>query len=865
MRVPPPRIPAPVAAGTAALAAAVVAASAVIPTTAAAQAVPATRPPATAPSPSVPSRAAPAGADAAPLDTAARCAVPDTVVVRGLARIAPATALGDIGIAPRSTVATPQLQGAIRRLYATGEFDDVRAGCELTADARRAALVFQVRERPLLAGVEIVGVKGQDGQAATGKVDLLVGQPVDPAKVARAVDRIDSVYQARGFYLARVKPDSTLTSDGRLRIVFRVDQGRRLAVSAVRVNGNSVLSDKDVVAAMKTRPEGFLWFRKGNFDEEKLAGDVAERLPALYASRGMIDFQVLRDTVIIDRARGKALVDVTVREGPQYKIGRFETSDNRRFTDEELRRFFPFTGEGPTLTQRVTGLIRGRIRGAPKDVFDRTRWDAATEKVQTAYRNEGYIYARVNPVVDRVKVGADSQPAVNLTWQVEERTPAIVNRIDIAGNDYTTEECIRRQLVLLPGDVFNQDRLLRSWQNVGNMGFFETPLPFPDTRSANEQGDLDVTFRVKEKRTGSFNFGASVGGAGVGVGGFIGVDQPNLFGLCKRGSLNWNFSRIFNDFSLSYSDPALRKSRVSGSVTAYRRQSRFSITGIGQNVNTGASFRAGFPVPGSFFSTLGVTYTADVISLGYVNQTVGLPLGTCITNCFRSSIGADFTHDTRVDLPFASAGGLQTLTADFSGGPLGGSTTFQRFTGEARSYVTLGQFGGGSPGGQPKKFVFGLTARAGSLFGSPGAFFLQQGFALGGVQYGQPLRGYPEFSITPRGFNPNNETFQSSPDAFGNAYFSSTAELGLRFNQQLYLNTFFDAGNNFARPREFNPTRLFRGAGIGVSIVTPLGPLGLDWAYGFDRRAFIDEANQALGTRPDPKWQLHFRLGQMMF
>jgi outer membrane protein insertion porin family len=433
--------------------------------------------------PDQPQATAPSSALVAPLDTAARCAVPDTVVVRGLARVSQSTALGDIGIAPRSTVATPQLQGAIRRLYATGEFDDVRAGCELAADARRAALVFQVRERPLLESVQVVGVKGQDGQAATGKVDLLVGQPVDPAKVARAVDRIDSVYQARGFYLARIKPDSTITAGGKLRLVFRVDQGRRLAVSGVRVNGNERLADKAVVAAMKTRPEGFLWFRKGNFDEEKLAGDVAERLPALYASRGMIDFQVLRDTVVIDRANGKALVELTVREGPQYKVGRFETGENRRFTDEELRRFYPFTGEGPTLTQRVTGLVRGRLRAAPKDVFDRAQWDAATEKVQTAYRNEGYIYARVNPLLERVKVGADSQPVVNLRWQVEERTPAIVNRIDIAGNDYTTEECIRRQLVLLPGDVFNQDRLLRSWQNVGNMGFFETPLPFPDTRS----------------------------------------------------------------------------------------------------------------------------------------------------------------------------------------------------------------------------------------------------------------------------------------------------------------------------------------------------------------------------------------------
>jgi outer membrane protein insertion porin family len=345
-----------------------------------------------------------------------------------------------------------------------------------------------------------------------------------------------------------------------------------------------------------------------------------------------------------------------VREGPQYKIGEFEIVENRRFSTEDLARYYPFNGEGPTLTERVVGLTRGRLRGPDQDRFDQARWDEATEAVRTAYSNEGYIYARVTPVIERTKVGADSQPAVNLRWQIEERTPAVINRIDIAGNDYTTEECIRRQLVLVPGDVFNRDRLLRSWQSVGNLGFFDTPLPFPDTRPANEQGDLDVTFRVKEKRTGSFNFGASMGGAGVGVGGFIGVDQPNLFGLCKRGSLNWNFGRFFNDFQLTYSDPAIRKSRISGTVSAYRRQSRFFVQGFGQNVTTGSTLRVGLPVPGSYFSTLGLSYTADAITLRDVDPTV-FGVGNCTSNCFRSNLGVDLTHDTRIGLPFASAGG----------------------------------------------------------------------------------------------------------------------------------------------------------------------------------------------------------------
>jgi outer membrane protein insertion porin family len=820
----------------------------------------------TAPAPAAaqnPIQQPPAATSAPTVDPAGRCATPDSIQVRGLRRVAESTALGDVGLPRGVALAAPQIQGAVKRLFATGQYDDVQVACTLSDGGQRAAIVFTVRERPLLADVDVTPTKAVSGSTVKDRVDLLVGQPLDPAKVANTVRRIDSVYQSRGFYLARIRPESTVTAEGRVKLLFRVDEGRRLAISGVRINGNQVLSDKDVVAAMKTRPEGLLWWRRGAFDEEKYLGDLTERLPALYASRGFIDFQILRDTLVIDRERGKGFLDITVREGPRYKVGQFEVVDNRRFSTDELQRYYPFTGEGPTLTQRVTGVVRGRFKGPPKDVFDQERWDDATRKVQTAYSNEGYIYARVTPVVERVKVGADSQPGVNLRWQIEERTPAVVNRVDIVGNDYTVDECIRRQLVLVPGDVFNQDRMLRSWQSLGNLGFFETPLPQPDTRPANDQGDLDVIFRVKEKRTGSFNFGASMGGAGIGVGGFIGVDQPNLFGQCKRGSLNWNFGRFINDFSTTYSDPAIRKSRISGSVTAYNRQTRFAIAGLTQNITRGATTRLGFPVPGSYFSTLGVSYTADAVTLRGVDSTFSF-FGNCTSNCFRSSLGTDLTHDTRVGLPFPAAGGLQAVTADFSGGPFGGTQTFQRYTGDFRSYVPIAQFGGGV-GAQPKQFVFGLTARLGMLAGNPGAFFQTQGFAVGGVMFGQQLRGYPEFSITPRGFDPRSDNFNaaSGRGAFGNAYFTTSAELGLRVSSQFYVNMFYDAGNNFGRIAEFNPTRLFRGAGLGVSVVTPLGPLGLDWAYGFDRRAFIDPLRPELGTRPDPKFQLHFRLGQM--
>jgi outer membrane protein insertion porin family len=787
-------------------------------------------------------------------DVAGRCAAPDSVAFRGAVRVAEARVRTEAGLSPGQALSFPVIQRVIKALYALNEFDDVQLSCELETVPGKVLAVVQLTERAVLGGLTVSGPKAVSERSVKDKIDLLLGRPIDPVQVAKARARIDSTYEKAGYYLAQVTIDSTIMDDGRVALAFRVDEGRRLAISGIDVVGNRRLSEKQVASSMKTRPEGFWFFRKGEYDDDKFVGDLGERIPALYARQGFVDTKILRDTLIVDRERGKGLLQVEVEEGPRYRVGSFEVAGNRRFPTQELKRYYPFEGNAPTLSQRVKGLL-DRGGAAPEGVFDQRKWDDALEKVNGEYRNNGYLYASVRPVVERTFSGPDSVPTVNLRWEIDEKNPAIVNRIEIVGNDFTADDCIRRQIFLVPGGPFNQQSLIRSYQSIGNLNFFESPMPFPDYRPVNEQGDVDIVFRVKEKRTGSINFGASMGQGGVGFGGFIGVEQPNLFGLCKRGQLNWQYGRFFNDFTATYSDPALRGTRVSGALSAYRTQSRFIVGNLGQNIRTGSQLRIGLPVPWSYFSTLSVSYNGEAATF-----TSGQIQGACSRNCFRSNLGLEYTSDTRVDLPFATGGSLRTVTTDFSGGPLGGTVNFQRVTTEMRGYALLGQLGGGNPGAQPVKFTVGLTARAGALFGNSGPFFFQQQFAVGGVMFGQQLRGYPEFSITPAGFNPTTDQFRSTPESFGNAFMTVTAELGVRFNQMFYLSMFTDAGNNWAAARQINPGRMYRSAGFGVSTVTPLGPLGLDLAYGFDRTA-VDQAT--LQLRPDPRWQFHFRLGQL--
>lgn len=776
---------------------------------------------------------------------AGRCATPDTIAFRGNLRTADATLRTESGLAP-GAVNYRALERAIKALYALGQFEDVQATCELAP--ARATLVFTVRERPVLSAVEVTGTDHVSRETVRERVDLLIGRPLDPALVARAVQRIDSLYQAEGYYLAEVKPETTMVKD-QVSLLFRVNEGHRLAVSGVQIEGNGQVSDGAVVSAMSTKPEGFLWFKKGELDADKYAADIGQNIPTMYAQRGFLDAQVLKDTVRVDRAKGKAMVDITVKEGPRYRIGTFEVTGSRHFSNEDLARFYPFGVQPKTLTGAVKGLVRVGRSSDDGLYFDQTRWEEATRSVGEAYANEGYIYANVRPVVERVKVGPDSVPTVNLRWEVDERQPAIVNRVEVVGNDITSENCIRNQIYVLPGDVFRRDALIRSYQGIGNLGFFETPLAAPDTRPANENGDVDVIFRVKEKHTGNVNFGASVG-QGAGVGGFIGFDQPNLFGLCKKGSLNWQFGQYINDFSLTYSDPFIRESQISGTVTAYRSQTRYYVSDVGRQTRVGGQLQVGFPLMGSRFSRLFASYGAERVQYG--DQGLAGTINCGVVTCSRSTFGLTYDHDTRVGLPFPTDGGHQTLTAQFNGF-LGGAA-YSRYTGEIRHYATLAQFGGGALGTEPLTLLLGLSARAGALFGDPGGFFISQKFSLGGVQYGEPLRGYDEFSITPAGYQADANQQQARISSFGSAFMTNTVELGLRINQSLYLDAFYDAGNIWARPQDFNPTRLFRGAGFGGSVVTPLGPLGLDWGYGFDR------VENGVKT---PKWQLHFKLGQL--
>ncbi|HUP89233.1 MAG TPA: outer membrane protein assembly factor BamA [Longimicrobiales bacterium] len=769
--------------------------------------------------------------------------VVDTQTVSGNVRQKEATILGETGIRSGDKVTISDVQRAMRRVWATGQFKNIEPQLIESNVPGHISLKWVVEEQPFISKIEFRGLEKLRTGAVMDSVKLKVGTPYSPGKATLAQSIVRDMLAKKGFQLKKIShrlEPIPASKTGDYNLIFDVEEGQRVAVSEVVFEGNSVFDDDKLKSAMTTQPEGFFWFKSGTYDELKVRTDVREKLPAFYGASGYLDFAVLGDSLQVDAESGKARLIITVAEGPQYRLNDFNVEGNRRFPTEELKRYFDEESGG-----LLKGFGLGTTRAAQEkgQPFDQVSFETATGRVKQLYSNNGYLYAQVTP-----RIARDSGNVVNVTWDINEGNPAYISNVTILGNTFTHEDVVRGQLLTIPGDVYNEELLIQSYQRISSLGFFETPLT-PPKMEPNEKGDVDITFEVKEKQTGSVNFGTAVGG-GSGLAGFLGYDQPNLFGQAKSGHLRWEFGRYSNNFEASYSDPAIKGSRYSGSLSLFSARDRFITFSEGRRRRTGASVRVGVPMPNDLRTRLTVGYSIsrtvyERFEEEESSSLFSLPPGV------QSTVTVGLQRFNLDHPMFPTSGSRQELEADFNGGILGGSGNFQKYLASGAWYVPVGKIGGSAPGSRPIRFVLGLSAEAGLLFGDATRFPFER-FYMGGVQFGKSLRGYEETTVTPLGFirrcNAGETGCPPLDVRFGNSYLRMSADYNIRFNDNLSIGAFYDAGGVWRSPSEFNPSRLLRGAGVGVTLVTPFGPLGLDYAYGFDKTK--------------PSWQLHFKFGQ---
>lgn len=769
----------------------------------------------------------------------------DSIVVEGADRFSAESVVRIARLRIGDTVNGPDVQEAIQRLFASGEFSDVRVR---VTPSRPAIFYIDVVERPLIGSYRFDGLAHVDQQTIRDSARLVGGAAIDPSKIVRARVLIRTMLADAGFPRAEV--DTAYVEDAQgldqFDLVFRVDEGPRLALARVDFTGNRAVTSSELRSAMTTSEEGFFWFRPGELHQLEYRRDLSDRVPAFYGSKGYIDARVLGDTVVVDTVSGKGRIEIAVSEGDLYRLRQFRISQNRRFSSGQLSEYFPPFRDG---ILDEFGEPTGDL-----PVFDKAAFDEATRDVSDLYRDAGYLQARIEPIIERLP--ADSLhdfPTVEAGWSIIEGQPSYIRSVKIVGNDFTHDKVIRKVLLTLPGDIYSQQLLISSIRNIQSIGFFES-LP-PDQAieiNPREDGDIDIVYRVKEKQTGNVNFGLSAAG-GTGIAGFIGYDQPNLFGQAKNGHFRWLFGRNSQDIEVSFTDPEILSTRSSLTVGVQSSRDRFQTFSLGDRRQTGGYVELGFPIfdlrSTRFF--VGYSLFNDKIS---DLESFGIRPGdeTTITQGTRSTISARLVRDTRAGGIFPTAGSRNSVSARFTGGFLGGDGDYSKYDFNSEWYAPVGQIGGG-PTSVPIELVLGLSFRAGLVLGE-NPFFVERFFA-GGTQVGQQIRGYEEATVTPFGHIPDNAQDVGSLQRVGESFFTTTAQFGIKLTDNIFASSFIDAGNVWRRAAEFNPTDLLVGAGLGVSLVTPFGPIGVDYAYGFDRRDILG--------RPDPGWQLHFRFGRV--
>jgi len=708
------------------------------------------------------------------------------------------------------------IRKAMINLWETSLYSDVKILAEELPNGLR--IIIRVVENPIISKLTISGTKKIKEADVRNAISLRVGGLYSPSKIQEAKNKIVELYQKKGFYNTQIEPEiDESKSAGRTEIILNIKEGQKIRITKVEFEGNKNFSGKKLSGALSTKAKSWiLLWRSGGYNEEKFQKDLTEKLPKFYKKNGFVNMQVLGHVMEFKENSRNVTMRITVNEDRRFYVGNVSVTGNSHFPKEAVLSSF-------TLKEN--------------SIFNEDKFDESIQKLRELYGDEGYIYLQAQPM----REFQDS--LININLVIQEGEPATIRKIIIKGNESTFENVIRRRLQVYPGDLFRQPLVKMSYQSLVNSGFFEQDIGI-DPRPVSEGGEVDLIFKVKEKRTGSANFGAGFGG-GYGMTGFLDLTQSNLFGRGKSVQLRFEFGTRMNNIDLSYMDPYFMDTPISLDVGIFNMRSRLRNDPF-EDRYKGFYTRMGFPVPVFDYNTrFYVGYSLMSIDIRGDSSLVYMYTGANVKDYPQTSSKISFTlsHDTRFNIQHPQSGAIQSFTSEFSGGPFGGNIGFQKYEFETAWYTpTVNQ-----------KCILGLRAQGGMLnpFGGSGSPLIdpREMYILGGTGYGRDtdihLRGYDDRTVGVDGIHYNR----------GRAYFVVTAEEEIQITKQVYGVLFAEAGNVWRDISDVDFSTLRRSVGFGVRVETPMGPLGLEMGYGFDQ-------TDAAGNKLKGKFVPHFRFGR---
>ena len=783
------------------------------------------------------------------------------------------TIIANSGLKVNDEIQIPgdQTLNAIKQLWSLNIFSDI----QIAIDKQIQDGVFLkiiVKEQPRF---EKLVIEGNDELSTTdieNKAGFIRGQIIKPADISRLRQRILKNYATDGYLNAQVDPliyrffTADTTKKGinviwhnekdladeytteyafgditysnliekikdRVLLKLKIKENEKVTVREIHFINNTAFKDGDLKGAMDDIEEAKWWkFWSGaKFDKEKFDKDK-KNIKDFYLKNGYRDAELTSDSLAYYNDNKDLKIYITVYEGPQYKLRNIIWQGNTVFSSD-------------VLTERLD-FKKGDIFNYEK--FERNlRQNEKQNDISSLYLDNGYL--TFNLKTTEQKIEPDS---IDLIIRMEEKNQFKVGRVDISGNDKTKDKVIRRELYTVPGDFFNRGLLFRSVQQLANLQFFNAEKLYgPQGIDYNLENDstVNVAFHVEEKSSDYLN--ASVGYSGsYGFSGSVGVTLTNFamsdpfsLGGGQILSFNWQFGvgNVYRTFTLGFTEPWTFDTPTLVGVELFdtRQQYIYDLSQAGGTIKVGRRLKW----PDDFFYIQGLfryQYNNVLNGQGYYAE----------GKSNQYTIGATISRKDIDNPTFPSKGSSVALDAELSGKPiLPGDVSYYKLGFKAEWYKRL--FNSNRVALYTVSNIGYLQEldKASETKINPFEYYYMGGNGL--VIATEPLRGYDDRTVGPQ---------NSSGTVIGGRVMARfTAEFRVAVAMEpipLYLLTFAEAGNVFEKFSNTDIFNLRKSAGIGARIlINPIGLIGFDLGYGFDRKAVDGK---------DPAWLFHFQFGK---
>lgn len=700
--------------------------------------------------------------------------------VEGLQRVEAGTIFASLPFRVGENYSDEKGSAAIRAMFALGLFKDVRL--EVSGDV----LVVIVEERPSVAAVEFVGTKEFDKdvlQKALRDVGLAEGRPYDKALADRAEQELRRQYISRSLYGAEVVTTVTPIERNRVNLTFTVTEGDTARIKELRIVGNNVFSESTLRDLFDQNTGGWLsWYTKSDrYSRAKLNADL-ETLRSYYLSRGYLEFRIDSTQVAISPDKQTISITVNVTEGNRFVVSGVKLEGDYLGKEDEFK--------------ALVTIKPGQAYNAD-DV-------AETTKVFTEnFGNFGFAFARVEarPEIDRVN------NRVAFVMQADPSRRAYVRRINIGGNDRTRDEVIRREFRQFESSWYDGAKIRLSRDRVDRLGYFtEVGVDTTEVPGTADQVDLNVV--VAEKPTGSLQLGAGFSTAERLALSFS-IKQENAFGSGNYLGVEVNTSKFNRTLVLNTVNPYFTQDGISRTMDLYHRTSKpyDDQGGNYELITTGASLRFGVPFSETdrvFFggglertsiktgTNIPAVYLDYAERFGYASSTVPLTVG--------------WSKDDRDSALAPTRGRFQLFNSEWG---VAGDARYLKLNYQYQHYLPIN-----------RQFTLAFNSELGwgkGLGGRPFPVF--KNFYSGGLG---SVRGFEQSTLGPRDVT---GSFVGGPKKI-----TLNGELiapfpGTGNDRTLRMFAFTDIGTVFGANEKVSLGQLRASVGLGVSWISPMGPL----------------------------------------